>query len=297
MRVATAHDQHDDRTRQSAPAHPHRGQSRHGEPRSAARTGQGVHRRAQRRRGRCPREWDTRVGTVELAAPKLRQARYFPPWLLRTGCRHGEALMRRWPRLLLGSPPAGSRSSLSRSASPSWGAGRPGVVTVRTVRAVRRRCSRVACGPRRSIPTIVMNPGRCRIRGLRGNRAGRRCCCRPGVITILTAQRFGAGNARLRCRLHPLAATAMVAPVPVLPRSLDPRSDSPSALECLMHRQVSQHLISLSRRPFRDGCPIRYLADDVATARFARKPRVGACSAAWSDVPHNLRVGCVPVVE
>ncbi|MFE5887377.1 hypothetical protein ACFQ6E_00395 [Streptomyces sp. NPDC056462] len=84
----------------------------------------------------------------------MRQARYFPHWLLQAGCRHEEALM---PKLatscLLGSPRR-VESSPSSSASPSWAVGRPGVVTVLTVRAIRcrrGRCSRVACGPRRSI--------------------------------------------------------------------------------------------------------------------------------------------------
>ena len=33
------------------------------------------------RNGYRPREWDTRVGTVELAVPKLRQGSYFPSLL------------------------------------------------------------------------------------------------------------------------------------------------------------------------------------------------------------------------
>lgn len=38
--------------------------------------------RVNRRNGYRPREWDTRMGTVELAIPKLRQGSYFPEWLL-----------------------------------------------------------------------------------------------------------------------------------------------------------------------------------------------------------------------
>jgi len=38
--------------------------------------------RVNSRNGYRSREWDTRVGTVELAIPKLRQGSYFPDWLL-----------------------------------------------------------------------------------------------------------------------------------------------------------------------------------------------------------------------
>jgi putative transposase len=37
--------------------------------------------RATYRNGYRPREWDTRVGTMELAIPKLRSGSYFPSWL------------------------------------------------------------------------------------------------------------------------------------------------------------------------------------------------------------------------
>ncbi len=37
--------------------------------------------RASYRNGYRPREWDTRVGTLELAIPKLRTGSYFPSWL------------------------------------------------------------------------------------------------------------------------------------------------------------------------------------------------------------------------
>ena len=39
--------------------------------------------RVNRRNGYRAREWDTRVGTVELAIPKLGEGSYFPDWLLR----------------------------------------------------------------------------------------------------------------------------------------------------------------------------------------------------------------------
>src|SRR5579875_2856620 len=38
--------------------------------------------RVNYRNGYRPRRWDTRVGTMELAIPKLRQGSYFPDWLL-----------------------------------------------------------------------------------------------------------------------------------------------------------------------------------------------------------------------
>ncbi len=38
--------------------------------------------RVTRRNGYRTRRWDTRVGTVDLAIPKLRQGSYFPDWLL-----------------------------------------------------------------------------------------------------------------------------------------------------------------------------------------------------------------------
>jgi putative transposase len=37
--------------------------------------------RVTHRNGYRPRDWDTRVGTVELAVPKLRQGSYFPSLL------------------------------------------------------------------------------------------------------------------------------------------------------------------------------------------------------------------------
>lgn len=38
--------------------------------------------RVNRRNGYRPRDWDTRMGTLQLAIPKLRQGSYFPDWLL-----------------------------------------------------------------------------------------------------------------------------------------------------------------------------------------------------------------------
>src|SRR2546425_13346840 len=38
--------------------------------------------RVNRRNGYRERDWDTRVGSIELALPKLREGSYFPDWLL-----------------------------------------------------------------------------------------------------------------------------------------------------------------------------------------------------------------------
>ena len=48
--------------------------------------------RATYRNGYRPREWDTRVGTIELAIPKLRQGSYLPSFLhARKRSEQGEA--------------------------------------------------------------------------------------------------------------------------------------------------------------------------------------------------------------
>jgi putative transposase len=45
-------------------------------------TGSGSPERVNRRNGYRERGWDTRVGSIELAVPKLREGSYFPDWLL-----------------------------------------------------------------------------------------------------------------------------------------------------------------------------------------------------------------------
>ena len=55
--------------------------------------GQRSEERTNRRNGYRSREWDTRVGTVELAVPKLRQGSYFPDWLLTYRRRAEQALV------------------------------------------------------------------------------------------------------------------------------------------------------------------------------------------------------------
>lgn len=49
--------------------------------------------RVNSRNGYRPRDWDTRAGSVELAIPKLRQASYFPGWLLEPRRRAERAMV------------------------------------------------------------------------------------------------------------------------------------------------------------------------------------------------------------
>ena len=49
--------------------------------------------RVNRRNGYRERPWDTRVGSIELAVPKLREGSYFPDWLLQPRRRAEQALV------------------------------------------------------------------------------------------------------------------------------------------------------------------------------------------------------------
>src|SRR5213592_320756 len=49
--------------------------------------------RVNRRNGYRERDWDTRVGSMELAVPKLREGSYFPDWLLTPRRRAERALV------------------------------------------------------------------------------------------------------------------------------------------------------------------------------------------------------------
>lgn len=44
--------------------------------------GERTEERTNSRNGYRHRDWDTRVGTIDLAIPKLRESTYFPHWLL-----------------------------------------------------------------------------------------------------------------------------------------------------------------------------------------------------------------------
>lgn len=49
--------------------------------------------RTNRRNGYRPRTLDTRVGTIDLVVPKLRQGSYYPAWLLQPRRRAERALV------------------------------------------------------------------------------------------------------------------------------------------------------------------------------------------------------------
>jgi putative transposase len=49
--------------------------------------------RLNRRNGYRERDWDTRVGSIELAVPKLREGSYFPDWLLQPRRRAEQAFV------------------------------------------------------------------------------------------------------------------------------------------------------------------------------------------------------------
>jgi putative transposase len=49
--------------------------------------------RINRRNGYRARDWDTRVGSIELAVPKLRAGSYFPDWLLQPRRRAEQAFV------------------------------------------------------------------------------------------------------------------------------------------------------------------------------------------------------------
>jgi putative transposase len=49
--------------------------------------------RLNRRNGYRERQWDTRVGSIELAVPKLREGSYFPDWLLQPRRRAEQAFV------------------------------------------------------------------------------------------------------------------------------------------------------------------------------------------------------------
>src|SRR5213596_2412520 len=49
--------------------------------------------RVNRRNGYRERDWDTLVGSIELAVPKLREGSYFPDWLLQPRRRAEQAFV------------------------------------------------------------------------------------------------------------------------------------------------------------------------------------------------------------
>src|SRR4051794_12046193 len=75
--------------------------------------------RINRRNGYRERDWDTRVGSIELAVPKLREGSYFPDWLLQPRRRAEQAFVSVIADACLAraSRRGGLRSSCSSSAS------------------------------------------------------------------------------------------------------------------------------------------------------------------------------------
>ncbi len=55
--------------------------------------GERTEERSNARNGYRNRDWDTRVGTIDLAVPKLRQGTYYPDWLLSPRRRAEQALV------------------------------------------------------------------------------------------------------------------------------------------------------------------------------------------------------------
>ena len=56
-------------------------------------SGRSARDRVNRRNGYRGRDWDARVGTIELPMPKLREGTYFPAWLLERRRRAEQALI------------------------------------------------------------------------------------------------------------------------------------------------------------------------------------------------------------
>jgi transposase-like protein len=73
-------------------------------------------RRQAQRNGYRPRRWDTRVGELELAIPKLRTGSYFPSFWSHAGGRN-----KRWSRSCRRPMSTASRPARSTGWSSSWG--------------------------------------------------------------------------------------------------------------------------------------------------------------------------------
>src|SRR5438034_9401924 len=74
--------------------------------------------RVNKRNGYRSRAVDTRVGTIEVGIPKLREGSYFPTWLVEPRRRAERALVAVWPSAMSeASRPAASTGSFARSGS------------------------------------------------------------------------------------------------------------------------------------------------------------------------------------
>jgi hypothetical protein len=169
-------------------------------------------RRVTHRNGYRPREWDTRVGTVELAVPKLRSGSYFPSLLEPRrraeralasvvmparwrGCRPGGS--RTWPGRWASTAPPSRRCRGPAPSSTSWST--PGA-TGRWMPAPTRWCgsTRLACGSVRWADLLHRGAG-----GHRGQRPGAAGDPRAG-------HRRGAGRRMLAALPHPFVRNLLV---------------------------------------------------------------------------------------
>jgi putative transposase len=77
--------------------------------------------RVNSRNGYRHRDLDTRVGTLDVAVPKLRQGSLYPDWLLERRKRAGSGRSRRWwrPATCSACPRGGWTSWCRPSASPA----------------------------------------------------------------------------------------------------------------------------------------------------------------------------------
>src|SRR5205809_1026913 len=118
--------------------------------------------RVNRRNGYREREWDTRVGSIELALPRLREGSYFPDWLLHPRRRAEQAFVsviadaylagvstRRVEKLVqqLGVERM-SKSQVSRLAKRTFAPGRSTARPTRTSRSTRSWSSAARAGAR-----------------------------------------------------------------------------------------------------------------------------------------------------
>jgi transposase-like protein len=70
--------------------------------------------RLNARKGYRPRDWDARVGAIDVAIPKLRSGSYLPDWLLERGRRAEQALVSVLATSYLLGSRCGGRSAWSR---------------------------------------------------------------------------------------------------------------------------------------------------------------------------------------
>ncbi len=88
--------------------------------------------RLTRRNGYRHRDLDTRIGTIDVAIPKLRQGTYFPEWLLERRKRSEAALITVVADCYLASPPASTPTAAAKCSvcrPPQLRPGQPGTLS------------------------------------------------------------------------------------------------------------------------------------------------------------------------